>query len=69
MTSERMTARGMFRFGSFVSAASAIQLSKPTRIRIARVDWINTPCKECGQMTSRPPLNPHCVACSGLPSR
>ncbi len=66
MTSERITARGMFFLGSLVSAANAVQLSKPTRMRIAIVDWMRTPVSECGMTTSHPPLNAHPVACSGL---
>ena len=69
MMSERMTARGMLRSGLTVSAAKAVQLSKPTRMRMATVDWMSTPWTECGRMTSHAPLNVHWVACSGLATR
>ena len=63
ITSEMMMAFGMVVFGSFVSAARAVQLSKPTRIRIASVDWTSTPLNECGLTTSHAPLNDHAAAC------
>jgi hypothetical protein len=40
---EMITALGIVVFGFFVSADNDVELSKPTRIRIARVDCISTP--------------------------
>ena len=47
-----MMALGIVFAGSFVSAARAVQLSKPTRISMARVDCTSTPFKVWGRMTS-----------------
>ena len=63
---ERITARGMSRCGLIVSAANAVQLSKPTRMRMAIVDWTATPVTECGRITSQALLNAHWLAPSGF---
>ena len=69
ITSEMMMALGMVLFGSLVSAASAVQLSNPTRIRIASVDWTRTPLNVCGLTTSHAPLKDHAAACGGFAMR
>ena len=43
MTREMMMALGMFFPAFFVSAERAVQLSKPTRIRMAMVDCTSMP--------------------------
>src|SRR5512141_3157767 len=50
MISERITARGISLRGFFASAANAVDDSKPTRIRMAIVDWNNMPAKLCGRV-------------------
>src|ERR1035437_392412 len=69
MTREIMIALGMTDLGFLVSAARAVQLSKPTRMRIASVDWTRMPVNECGRMESNAPLKDHSVACCGLVHR
>ncbi len=59
----------MSRCGLIVSAANAVQLSKPTRMRMAIVDWTATPVTECGLMTSKALLKVHSVAPSGFDNR
>src|ERR1700682_6551946 len=69
MTSERMIALGITFSGSLVSAARAVQLSKPTKIKIAMVAWTKTPWNEWNFTTSQAPENAHVVACSGFDHR
>ena len=54
-----MIARGIVVLAFFVSADSDVELSKPTRIRMASVDWISTPFSVWGLTTSHAPLKVH----------
>src|SRR5436190_12558160 len=42
--------RGISRLGLIASAPRAVEDSKPTRMRMAMVDWNNSPEKMCGVM-------------------
>src|ERR1017187_8803728 len=69
MTKDKMIAFGITFSGSLVSAAKAVQLSKPTNIKMAIVAWTKTPWNEWNFTMSQVPENAHCVACSGLVHR
>ena len=64
-----MMALGIFFSGCFVSAASDVQLSNPTKIRMAKVDCTRTPLKEWNLIMSNPPLKAHVATCCGLWTR
>ena len=64
-----MIALGMFFPASFVSAARAVQLSKPTRMRMAIVDCTSMPESMWGLMISNPPEKAQWAMCSGFARR
>lgn len=65
-TREMMIALGMVVLAFFVSAESDVELSNPTRIKMAIVDCISTPFSVWGLTASQAPLKVHAVVPCGL---
>src|SRR5664279_1498740 len=66
MTRESSTPRGMSRLGFLASPASEVEDSKPTRIRMAMVDWKSMADRLWGQVMEKLVGWAHCVAPRGF---